>query len=53
LKDAQAVLERLVPAELRLHVSELVCRVALDGGTLRHGAAGGSFEVAAQLPWHG
>ncbi|WP_110945646.1 sensor histidine kinase [Streptomyces avicenniae] len=28
-------------------------RVALDGGTLRHGAAQGTFTLVAELPWPG
>ncbi|QSB12705.1 sensor histidine kinase [Natronosporangium hydrolyticum] len=28
-------------------------RVALDGGTLEHGAMGGIFQLSARLPWHG
>lgn len=28
-------------------------RVALDGGTLEHGAVGGVFQLSARLPWHG
>lgn len=27
-------------------------RVALDGGTLRHGTVDGGFRLAVQLPWH-
>ncbi|MGP4110241.1 sensor histidine kinase [Streptomyces sp. 4N509B] len=28
-------------------------RAVLDGGTLRHGASGGTFELLARLPWGG
>ncbi|MGH3682780.1 MAG: sensor histidine kinase, partial [Natronosporangium sp.] len=28
-------------------------RVALDGGTLEHGAVDGTFRLAARLPWAG